>query len=65
VTLRHTRPGVAERFQADLQTSVGEAMAEPAGGRGAVPVYGLAATIPFRGMVRDLLKRYLDLLYRP
>jgi sphinganine-1-phosphate aldolase len=30
-----------------------------------VPVYGLAATIPFRGMVRDLLERYLDLLYRP
>jgi sphinganine-1-phosphate aldolase len=65
VTLRHTRPGVAERFLADLRTSVGEAMAEPAGGRGALPVYGLAATIPFRGMVRDLLRRYIDLLYRP
>ena len=65
VTLRHTRPGVAERFLADLRSSVDEALAEPAGGRGAVPVYGLADTIPFRGMVRDLLKRYIDLLYRP
>ncbi|HEX2157933.1 MAG TPA: aminotransferase class V-fold PLP-dependent enzyme [Actinomycetes bacterium] len=65
VTLRHTEPGVAERFLADLQASVAGAQAEPAGGPGAVPVYGLAATIPFRGMVRDLLKRYIDLLYRP
>jgi sphinganine-1-phosphate aldolase len=65
VTLRHTEPGVAERFLADLRASVAGAQAEPAGGPGAVPVYGLAATIPFRGMVRDLLKRYIDLLYRP
>jgi sphinganine-1-phosphate aldolase len=65
MTLRHTEPGVAERFLADLRASVAGAQAEPAGGPGAVPVYGLAATIPFRGMVRDLLKRYIDLLYRP
>jgi sphinganine-1-phosphate aldolase len=64
VTLRHTRPGVAERFLADLRASVAEAQAEPAG-PGVAPLYGLAATIPFRGMVRDLLKRYIDLLYRP
>jgi sphinganine-1-phosphate aldolase len=65
VTLRHTRPGVAERFLADLRTSVAEAQADPAGDRGVAPVYGLAATLPFRGMVRDLLKKYIDLLYRP
>jgi sphinganine-1-phosphate aldolase len=65
VTLRHTRSGVAERFLADLRASVGEVLAEPAGDDGVAPVYGLAATIPFRGMVRDLLKRYIDLLYRP
>jgi sphinganine-1-phosphate aldolase len=64
VTLRHTRPGVAERFLGDLRASVAEAQAEPAGGPATAPVYGLAATIPFRGMVRDLLKRYIDLLYR-
>jgi sphinganine-1-phosphate aldolase len=65
VTLRHTLPGVAERFLADLRASVDEVLAQPAGREGVAPVYGLAATIPFRGMVRDLLKRYIDLLYRP
>lgn len=65
VTLRHTEPGVAERFLADLEASVAEALAQPTGDQGMAPVYGLAATLPFRGMVRDLLKRYIDLLYRP
>jgi glutamate/tyrosine decarboxylase-like PLP-dependent enzyme len=65
VTLRHTQPGVAERFLGDLHASVEEVEAQPAGEEGLAPVYGLAATIPFRGMVRDLLKKYIDLLYRP
>ena len=65
VTLRHTEPGVADRFLADLRASVAEAGSQPAGPEGMAPVYGLAATWPFRGMVRDLLKRYIDLLYRP
>ena len=65
VTLRHTQPGVAERFLADLRASVEEVLARPAEREGIVPVYGLAATIPFRGMVRELLQRYIDLLYRP
>jgi len=65
VTLRHTRPGVAERFLADLRASVAEALSQPTDDQGLAPVYGLAATLPFRGVVRDLLKRYIDLLYRP
>jgi sphinganine-1-phosphate aldolase len=65
VTLRHARPGVAERFLVDLRASVDEVLSQPAGKEGLAPVYGLAATIPFRGMVHDLLKRYIDLLYRP
>jgi sphinganine-1-phosphate aldolase len=65
VTLRHTEPGVAERFLADLEASVAEALSQPVDDQGLAPVYGLAATLPFRGMVRDLLKRYIDLLYRP
>ena len=65
VTLRHTEPGVAERFLADLRTSVAEAETQPVDTQGLAPVYGLAATLPFRGMVRDLLKKYIDLLYRP
>jgi glutamate/tyrosine decarboxylase-like PLP-dependent enzyme len=65
VTLRHTEPGVAERFLADLEASVAEALSQPPRDQGLAPVYGLAATLPFRGVVRDLLKRYIDLLYRP
>jgi sphinganine-1-phosphate aldolase len=63
VTLRHTQPGVAGRFVEDLKASVAEVKADPKGEEGMAPVYGLAANVPFRGMVSDLLKRYLDLLY--
>ncbi len=65
VTLRHTEPGVAERFLADLPGAVEEARSTEPAGEGLAPVYGLAGTIPFRGMVDDLLRRYVDLLYRP
>ena len=28
------------------------------------PVYGMAGTLPFRGVVADMLRRYMDLLYK-
>ena len=28
------------------------------------PVYGMAATLPLRGVVDDMLKKYIDLLYK-
>jgi glutamate/tyrosine decarboxylase-like PLP-dependent enzyme len=65
VTLRHTEPGVAERFLADLAAAVAEARDHPPTGEGMAPVYGLAGTSPFRGMVDDLLRRYVDVLYKP
>ncbi|MFV1971503.1 MAG: aspartate aminotransferase family protein, partial [Acidimicrobiia bacterium] len=64
VTLRHTKPGVAERFLADLANSVAEARA--AGGEattGAAPMYGMAATFPSRTAVRELITRYIDKIY--
>ncbi|MCP5098379.1 MAG: hypothetical protein GY943_22750 [Chloroflexi bacterium] len=64
VTLRHTQPGVAERFVEDLKTAVAYVKANPDEEEGMAPVYGMAATIPLRGMVSDLLKRYMDLLYK-
>jgi len=64
VTLRHTQPGVAERFIHDLTTAVEHVKATPKAKSGMAPVYGMAATLPFRGVVSDLLKRYMDLLYR-
>jgi hypothetical protein len=64
VTLRHTQPGVADRFLADLKAVVEQVKAQPALHGGLAPIYGMAATIPFRGMVSELLKRYIDLLYK-
>ena len=65
VTLRHTQPGVAERFLADLAASVDYVRANPTADEGGMaPVYGMAATLPLRGVVSDILKRYIDVLYK-
>lgn len=64
VTLRHTQSGVAERFVADLQTAVDHVQSHPAEEGGMAPVYGMAATLPLRGVVGDILKRYIDTLYK-
>jgi glutamate/tyrosine decarboxylase-like PLP-dependent enzyme len=64
VTLRHTQPGVAERFVAELRQAVAHVEAHPEDKGGMAPVYGMAATLPFRGVVSDMLKRYMDLLYK-
>ena len=64
VTLRHTRPGVAQRFVTDLSNAVNQTRA--AGGEattGAAPMYGMAATFPSRTAVRDLITRYIDKIY--
>ncbi|MEJ2752468.1 MAG: aspartate aminotransferase family protein, partial [Chloroflexota bacterium] len=58
-----TQPGVAERFISDLKESVTMVKANPQQSGGMAPVYGLAATLPARGVVSDLLKRYIDLLF--
>src|SRR5690606_32683892 len=64
VTLRQAQPGVAERFLADLEQSVADAREANAATPGLAPVYGLAGTLPLRGAVADLLRRYVDLLYK-
>jgi glutamate/tyrosine decarboxylase-like PLP-dependent enzyme len=64
VTLRHTQPGVAERFLDDLQSAVAYVQANPDIQGGMAPVYGMAATIPLRGVVGDMLKKYMDLLFK-
>lgn len=63
-TLRHTQPDVVERLLIDLKESVAEVKTTPAGKGGMAPVYGMAGTLPLRGVVGDMLKRYIDLLYR-
>jgi sphinganine-1-phosphate aldolase len=64
VTLRHTQPGVAERFLTDLQEAVEFVKAHPEEKGTMAPVYGMAATLPLRGLVSDMLKKYLDLIYK-
>ena len=64
VTLRHTQPGVAARFIDDLKAAVAQVKGNPAAHGVMAPIYGMAATIPFRSMVGDMLKRYIDLLYK-
>ncbi|MGH1345384.1 MAG: pyridoxal-dependent decarboxylase [Nannocystales bacterium] len=63
VTLRHTQPGVAQRFLADLAESVEEARRQPKDKGGMAPVYGLANKMPVRTAVGDILAAYLDVLY--
>ena len=62
VTLRHTQPGVADRFLADLKEAVDEVRANPGLRTGLAPVYGMAGTLP-DDVVRGLLGAYLDMLY--
>ncbi|MCY1014966.1 pyridoxal phosphate-dependent decarboxylase family protein [Pyxidicoccus sp. MSG2] len=64
VTLRHAQPGVADRFLADLRAAVEHVKAHPGEKGTMAPVYGMAASVPFRGLVSDLLKKYMDLLYK-
>ncbi len=64
VTQRHAQPGVAGRFLADLAAAVAAVEAQPQAEGGMAPVYGMAATLPMRGMVGELLRRYIDLLYQ-
>jgi glutamate/tyrosine decarboxylase-like PLP-dependent enzyme len=64
VTLRHTQPGVAQRFLRDLGAAVDHVRANPEEKGTMAPVYGMASTLPLRGVVSDMLKRYLDLIYK-
>ncbi|MBV6394428.1 MAG: putative sphingosine-1-phosphate lyase [Anaerolineales bacterium] len=64
VTLRHTQPGVKERFIADLQAAVAHVKNHPEEKGNMAPVYGMAATMPMRGLVSDMLKKYLDLIFK-
>ncbi len=63
-TLRHTADGVAERFLTDLAAAVEAVRADPGAGGSMAPVYGMAASVDGRGTVEDILRTYVDVLYR-
>ena len=64
VTLRHAQPGVAERFLGDLRESVAWVRENPSAQGRMAPLYGMANTIPDRGVIADTLKRVMDGWYR-
>ncbi len=64
VTLRHTLPGVSQRFLSDLRNAVAYVQENPEEKGGMAPVYGMAASIPDRSLVAGLLDMYIDMLYR-
>lgn len=63
VTLRHAQPGVAQRFVEDLEAAVREVRESPSPAGGMAPVYGLAASLPVRGAVTEMLRRFLEVIY--
>ncbi len=63
-TLRQSQPGVAERFVNDLRESVAYVRDTPEIAGGMAPIYGLAASIPDRSIVHDMLKQVMDIYYR-
>ena len=63
-TLRHAQPGVAERFIDDLRESVSWVRENPSAQGRMAPLYGMANTIPDRGVISDNLKSYMDGWYR-
>jgi len=64
VTLLHTEPGVAERFIDDLKAAVAFVKDTPDWHGAMAPVYGMANTVPNRGVVADGMKEYMDGWYR-
>ncbi|HEY6624414.1 MAG TPA: aminotransferase class V-fold PLP-dependent enzyme, partial [Acidimicrobiales bacterium] len=64
VTLRHTQPGVADRFVSDLHDSV-EALTGMPGAEGVMsPIYGMTGAVDTRATVEELLGRYADLMFK-
>jgi sphinganine-1-phosphate aldolase len=64
VTLRHTQTGVAERFVADLGSAVDAVRSNPDTGGTMAPVYGMATSVEGRAAVEDILRTYVDVLFR-
>ncbi len=64
VTQRHAQPGGRERFMNDLREAVAFVKKNPDAPEGVGPIYGMAAQVPLRGMVKEVLRRYMDILYK-
>jgi glutamate/tyrosine decarboxylase-like PLP-dependent enzyme len=63
VTQRHTQEGVKERFIKEINEAVAYVKENPQAPEGMGPIYGMAATVETREMVKPVLEWYLDMLY--
>lgn len=63
-TLRNSQDGVAERFVSDLEESVAFVRENPDVEGGMAPIYGMAATLPDRTIVHEMLRQVVDVYYR-
>jgi len=64
LTLRHAEPGIKERFIEDLKAAVSYVKANPSEQGSSAPIYGMAAALPVRSVVGDMLKTYMDAYYK-
>jgi hypothetical protein len=55
---------VIDRFLDDLRAAAEQVRSQPQAKGVMAPVYGMAANLPLRGVVSDMLKQYIDLLYK-
>ncbi|BES93795.1 DegT/DnrJ/EryC1/StrS aminotransferase family [Nesidiocoris tenuis] len=64
ITHMHTKPGVAEKFVADVEQIVAELMKNPTKGvEGKMAVYGMSQAIADRSIVGDLTRVFIDFMY--
>lgn len=64
ITQRQTRPSVAERFLRDLREAIDEVRANPDQQGRMAPIYGMANSIPERGLIADGMLSVMDGWYR-
>jgi hypothetical protein len=64
VTLRHTQPGVKERFIEDLKAAIEYVRQNPQASDGLGPIYGMSSSVELRGMVKEVLGWVMDLMYK-
>jgi hypothetical protein len=55
---------VAEKFISDLKSAVKYVKKNPEEVGDMAPIYGMAATLPDRKLVKQMLDAYLDILYK-
>ena len=63
ITLRHTEEGVKERFLEDLKEAVTFVKEHPEAPSGVGPIYGMAAMVETRDLVKSVIDWRTDLLY--